>query len=373
MGKLLGAIICAVLFVCSANAVELSFMDFDGTIFKPEKFNRNTPGIYGSKVILYRIENRPNLFVEVEGAPAEVEVSTLDLENKLTKINDVTELEELLLSPKDGRIGSLEKVTLSDGTVIVPGIYRISSPGSFKYFRESPAGRNYLLEVFKNAEELEVKGLGTFKGPFWNHMVNLLSNMDSAKQFGIITARGHSKREWQEFFDYLLEKGYIKFLPNMNNIHNINRPEYEKYGMGDADSVRKVGLLQEIVQELTRAKISETDNRLHPNGKEAGKFHSISFVDDNQKTLELAYDVLKNFSMRRWNVKIILSNAGQDFEVKKSKKPRSFVITDIGTTRPATDYEAYGEPIHQNRNKFVGAKNSVGLDRSVNNCSSIFR
>lgn len=375
MGKLLGSIIWVTLLICSANAAELSFFDFDGTIYQPKKNNKRVQGDYDSKIILFLIENRPNLLVQIPAnSPREIEVSTLDLTHKMTRINEITELEESLLSPRDGRIGSLDPVTLSDGRVIIPGLYRIEVPASFKYFRESPADRNYLLEEFKRAEKLEIEGKGTFRGPYWNHMTQLLSTPESARQFGIITARGHSTREWQEFFDYLLEKGYIKNLPLMRNIHNINRPEYEKYGMGDADSGRKIGLLKKIIQELTTVKTTEKDNRLHPNGKEAGNFHSVFFVDDNQKTLDLAYEELRDFAMRRWNVKIILSNSGLDHEVKRSKRPKSFVISDNGTVRAATDYEAYGEPVHLNDKKFVGAKSfalPAGVGR-VNKCSAIF-
>ncbi len=373
VGKLLGAIICVTLLVCSASAVELSFMDFDRTIFKPEKFDRNTPGTYGSKVILYRIENRPNFFVEFNDAPVEIEVSAVDLEHRLTKMNDITKKDELLLAARDGRFGSLDKVTLSDGRVIVPGIYYLNVPASFKYYRESPAGRNYLLEDFKNAEELEARKIGTFKGPYWNHMVNLLSHVDSAKQFGIITARGHSKREWQEFFDYLLTKGYIKFLPDMRHIHNINRPEYEKYGMGDSDSLRKVGLLKQIIMDMSIRKFRDSDYRLHPNGSEAASIHSISFADDNQRTLELAYEELRSLAMRRTPVKIIISSAALDHEVNQSRKPRSYVITDRGLIRPATNFETYGEPVHQNANRFQGAKNSAELERGlIKTCASLF-
>lgn len=380
MGKLLGSIIWVTTLIigvaiCSANAAELSFFDYDRTIFEPKKTNKTAPGIYDSKVILYLIENRPNLLVQIPpDAPREIEVSSLDLKHKMTRINEITEAEESLLAPKDGRIGSLEPVKLSDGTVIIPGLYRVEVPASFKYFRESPAGRNYLLEEFKRAEMLEVEGIGTFRGPHWNHMVQMLSDRESAKQFGIITARGHSTREWQEFFNYLLEKGYIKNLPNMRNIHNINRPEYEKYGMGDGDSVRKIGLLKKIAQELTQIKTSDTDNRLHPNGQEAGKFHSLFFVDDNQRTLDLAYEELRDYAMRRWNVKFIIGNSGPDHEVKRSKRPKTYVISDSGTVRPATDFEAYGEPFHLNDKKFVGAKvfiQPAGVGRA-NNCSAIF-
>ena len=137
MGKLLGALICATFFVCSASAVELSVLDFDGTVFEIKKFDKNTPGIYDTKVILYRIENRPNLIVDMPtDLPREIEVSSLDMKHKLTRINEVTEREESILSPKDGHIGSLSEVTLSDGKKIIPGLYRIESPGSFKYFRE---------------------------------------------------------------------------------------------------------------------------------------------------------------------------------------------------------------------------------------------
>lgn len=372
VGKLLGLLIWATIFSGSAVATELSFFDFDGTIYHPKKTDKSAIGIYDSKFILFQIENRPNLLVDAPVGPREIEVSASDLEYKLSKINEMTEERESLLSPKEGRIGSLEKVTLSDGTVIIPGLYRIDVPGSFKYYREAPEGRNYLLEGFKRSEELEVKKIGTFRGIFWNHMVNLLSTPASAKQFGIITARGHSQREWKEFFDYLLEKGYIKNLPNMKNIHNINRAEYEQYGMGDGDSKRKVGLLKKIIQEMTKIKFVETDYRLHPNGSKADYYHSITFIDDNQKTLDMAYEELRNYAMRRWKVKIILSNSGLDHEVKKSRRPRSFVIGEDGTIRSATDFEVYGEPLHQNENKFVGARNSELLSKGVNSCSRLF-
>ena len=350
----------------AANAVELFFFDYDGTIVRPNKTDRNASGIYDSKIVLFRLENRPNLYIDIENEERVIEVSSHDLKHKLTRINEETNLEESLLAEKDGRLGfSTKRVTLSDGRQIIPGIYRIVVPESFKYYRESPKSRNYLLEDFKKSEELETRKIGTFKGPFWSQMVNLLSNEESAKQFGLITARGHAIREWKEFFEYLKERGYIKYLPDFKNIHNINRPEYEKFGMGDGDSIRKVGLLKQIIAEMSTRKYKESDLRLHPNGEEAVRIHSLSFVDDNQKTLELAYDELRSLALRQTNVKIILSNAGLDHEVTKSRRPRSFVLTYDGVVRPATDFEIYGEPTHQKNSRFVGAKNSRELEKSL--------
>lgn len=358
----------------AANAVELFFFDYDGTIVNPKKTSRQNSEIHDTKVVLFRIENRPNLFIDVEDAPRVIEVSAQDLKHKLTRINEITTEEESLLSPKDGRVGSLEKVTLSDGTVIVPGLYRIIVPESFKYYRESPRGNNYLLNDFKKAELLEAQRIGTFKGPFWSHMVNLLSNEESAKQFGIISARGHSLREWKELFSYLQERGHIKHLPDFKNIHSINRPEYEQYGMGDGDSIRKVGLLKQIILDMSKRKYKESDIRLHPNGQEAVQIHSLSFVDDNQRTLELAYSELRALALRQTNVKIIISNAGLDHEVKKSRKPRSYVLTFDGVVRPATDFEIYGEPAHQNKSRFLGVKNSAVLEQSLTkSCVGLFK
>lgn len=371
VGKLL-VLIWVTFTICSASAAQLFFFDYDGTILLPKKSDKNALGIYDTKVKLFKIHNRPNLLVNLPDGPEVIEVSASDIKHKLTRINEVTEEEESILSPKDGRIGSLEKVTLSDGSTIVPGLYRIMIPESFEYYRESPEGRNYLLEDFKLAEQLEAKKIGTFKGPFWSHMVNLLSDETSAKQFGLITARGHSSREWKELFDYLLERGYIKYLPDLKNIHNINRPEYEKYGMGDSDTIRKVELLKDIALNLSKKRNTNDDYRLHPNGKDAGFYHSLSFVDDNQKTLQLAYQELRHFATKRMKVKFILSNSGLDHEVKKSRKPRSFVITGDGVARPATDFEIYGEPAHQNQNRFLGAKDSKKLNEGLKSCAMIF-
>ena len=105
MGKFLMSLVLVTFVGTAANAVELFFFDYDGTIVRPNKTDRNASGIYDSKIVLFRLENRPNLYIDIENEERVIEVSSHDLKHKLTRINEETNLEESLLAEKDGRLG----------------------------------------------------------------------------------------------------------------------------------------------------------------------------------------------------------------------------------------------------------------------------
>jgi hypothetical protein len=371
VGKIL-TILGIVLQVYSAQAVELYYFSYS-SIVNPVKFDQRTPGIYGTKIRLFKIQHRPNTVVSIPEGPDMVEVSLTDLNTTLTRYNAITHVDESILSPADGRIGSLEKVTLEDGQVITPGLYYLKSPESYEYLMESPEGRSYPLEDFKSAEQLETQRLGTMKGPFWKPFMHLLSNQESAGRVGLIMSRGQDPyREWSELGDYWIEKGYAKYKMNPKNIYNLALPQFHEFGMEVNDFIgRRVKLMKEIVTRVAMKRQPDaSDMRLNPNGNGEGLFHTFHFVIRDQKTLFLAIAELKKLASSKFPVKIIIHNAGDDVDVQRSFLPRHMVLTREGSYREATPEESFGNLKDQEP---IKKENRTEASRNAVSCMELFK
>lgn len=317
----LGVFLC----VQSSLGVTLILSDFHDTIVETRR-NSSCSGTFETKVILYRIEQLGSVIIPRVDEPEQVEVTPFELE-RIRKSLGSGPLEPGAIK---------ETVKLSSGKTIHPGYFFIRNPDSYKYFMEAPAGKNYLLRDFKAAELREPKE--GFKGPFWDSMVEILKTKEGAQSFGVISAAGYSEKEWQEFFEYLQSKKYIKHLPNFSLFRSISRPEFDKYSIDWDVPGKKVAIAREFALALRFQSLSDSDVRLAPDGKSKGKYHSILFADDKKETVHGMSELFFYLSRSQLvsPVKYGIFNAGTNV---RTQRDRFWIVSDTGIARSAVDRE----------------------------------
>lgn len=288
--------------------VEMSLFDFDGTLVE----NRQArDGTMNPPVILFRNDQRLNLIQSEATGPRQIFISQQDLH----KISE-------FLGTGEGRPGAVNReVELADGTKIKPGEYYIRLPDSFQYFREGPPGQNFLLLSFRDAFEKGARG--AWKGPMWDIFAGLCETEKGAESVGIITARGHSRQEWDELFDYMKTKGLIRFKPNVRRVFSMSRSEFDRYsggggafGRDQADmSVRKANLIDEMLTQLVRVNLPD------------GELHSFMYADDEPAILERVAGVFRKIAFGSHTpVRMTLANSGLKSQIRASALPEFAVI-----------------------------------------------
>lgn len=295
-------------FAAKARAqIEVNIFDFDGTLLENRQIREGT---FNPKFILYRNEQRLNLLQIQASGPKTVHVTEQDLYKFRAHL--------ALGEGQPGTVG--REYELLDGTKIKPGEYYVRYPDSLAYFREG-TDRNHLLDAFIQAETKSPEG--RWKGPLWNDFAELASTEDGAKTISILTARGHSSKEWEELFDYLIERKHIKFKPDLRRIFNVTRPEFDKYsnhgGAAGQDPVdvpnRKANIVYEILMKLART----------PTG--SSKLHTVRVADDDLTNLQRIASVFQKVAFGNQSpVRMILINAGLSTQIRSSGRPEFSVI-----------------------------------------------
>jgi len=333
--RIFGALVVSAFFVWVATQASFAdrfyLFDVHGTLLNTTE---SQGGSFRSTYKLFRVDHRANVLQPVADGPRVIEVS-------------IEELETLYpyLSRGDNLPGSMNYFKLADGSLIRPGEYRLDLTHSFVHFRtpqvgDPDYGRNFLLEDLQKAIERDNL---RWQGPMWREFVELVKA--HPEQVGIITSSGYEAKDWDAFFDFLIEQGEIENKPNPNHIHNISLRSYDTLNLQGNSAVQKAELLRKFVKGLSRKRPDpQSDLVLNPDGTGQGAFHTIVFYDDNQKTLERVYEAMSEVvSSRIADVKIVIINAGSDRQVQQSQKPRAFVIRSNGKFREARPEEVVGE------------------------------
>lgn len=308
-------------------AATIVMSDFDNTIVETREAQ---DGTFQTPFVLFRIEQRATTLQDAPRGPAEIHLSPIEFHRN-----------RAYFGKGSGQPGALNrKIELQDGTVVNPGLYYVRNPESFRHFF-STDDRNNPLEDLKAAQSRDAEG--KWKGPFWETMVKILANPESARTFGLITARGHTEKDWVEFFEYLKKTGEIENLPNFRLFHNVSLADYDQFSLTWNTAQQKVGVMREMVQHLGRTPV--TDERLSPDGKTREPYHYLIFVDDNQETLDAAIRVFQQYAQNKTvRVKFGVFNTGNRTEVTASRRPQYAIIKSDGTFRHATPEEILGEP-----------------------------
>lgn len=320
----------AVFFTWTAEAKLVVFSDFDGTIVE-DREHAPFKGTFKTPFVLYRIPQRLSTIQEPLTGPETLEVSPHDFHRMRPHLAN------------GNRPGSNRKYTTHSGVQVVQGEYQSLNPQTFKYFFSDTSGeRNYLLEAFDKAYEGEKDA---WKGGFFPIMQALLSHEETAKTLMIGTARGHSAKDWEGFFQRLKDLEEIKHLPDVAAFHNVSLEGYDRYDITGNITGRKTGLLTDIAWRLGR--MVATEDRLAPDGKATGKYHYLILVEDHQTTIEAwakeAQSLARNKRLPN-NVKFGIFNFGTKTAIADARRPQFSIVTSDGTFRAATPAELVGEP-----------------------------
>ncbi len=336
MGKMGLCVLLFGLHLGTALGETVWLVDFDQTLVESR---REFGGNFRTAYRLFRIDQRANTLQDVASGPRHIDVNPIDY-HRIEKD----------LGRGQGKPGRFRKVKLEDGTTFIAGEYMLRNPDSFIFYgvhQDEP--RNYLLEDFKAAE----KSTGRFQGELWSLMQYALSNKHSSQHFGVITARGHTKKHWMDFFRYLKNKKgksgkhtpYINYLPNPTYIHNTSHPDYDQFDLDWDKAKQKIGVLERTIRDLGRVPVSDSDVRLHPDGKIHEKFHTLVYADDNQASLEAAVDLFRQYIWAGvYPIKFIVINTGLKTEIRQTQRPQYAVMKLDGTFRQASYLERLGEP-----------------------------
>lgn len=291
--------------------------DWDNTIVENRKENGGT---FQTLFKLFRIEQRSTTMQEEVSGPETVWVNHSDL-HKIKKYLGKGSREPGAIS---------RRVTLEDGSSICPGDYFIKNPETFENFITYKNEKNILLEDFQLAEKREPRE--SWQGPFWKYMALILSNEETAKSFGVITARGHSIEQWKELFLYFQKKGYIKYLPNFDLFYNVSLPQYDALSLESNTSIKKSKIVQELGIHLSKLPLAEGETS-----------HTLIFADDEQSTVEMVYDRVHQLTTRSLGpVQYGVFNFGYQREIREAGRPQFSMIEPKGTYRKATLRERVG-------------------------------
>lgn len=208
---------------------------------------------------------------------------------------------------------------------------RTATENSFLFFGpagDGAGGRNYFLEDLKSAV---LSGKPGWKGPAWDAMVFALSNEETARNFGVITARSHLPDEMLEAFAWLRSIGYIRYLPALENLHAVG---------GTANpSAEKARIMIAELEELATIPVGKKWKAVDgPDPVKRGQYHVWTFSDDDWGNFAKARDAIGE-EMRKGkfgNTKVMLFFTGVNHP---TESPHGIVLLPNGEPRPLTATE----------------------------------
>ncbi len=253
-----------------------------------------------TQITLYRKAGIPNGLPETRG------VSTDDF---------------ALIRDKIGKSGEWENYELRK-TATENSFLRFGPAG------DGPGGRNYFLEDLK---ETILSGKSGWKGPAWDAMIFALSNEETAKNFGVITARSHLPEEMLEAFEWLRSIGYIRHLPALENLHAVG-------GAADPSGEKAKIMIEELAELEAIPPGKKWKSVEGPDPMRRGQYHVWTFSDDDWGNFTKARDAIGEEMQKGkfGNTKVMLFFTGVNHP---TEKPHGIVLLPSGEPRPLTAAE----------------------------------
>lgn len=264
----------------------------------------------------------------VEARTLQITELSLDFDDNIVYLNTPIYIfhkvthEELALSTKQY---AAHKATIGHSGPYADYVFAFGSNGSFRKFEDNATGEPSanLMEALKNAIQdipenpaSQAKELAEWQGPSWSYFNRALNQSESAHWVSIITARGHSPQSFTKAFQYLQELGYLKHLPDEENIYPIT---YKKRGeIGSIAGEKALRLLSRLDQIQALALGEDMIEVWDSDGIEKKRLHLFGFSDDDtenyQTCLQAVVKEVKNNSDRWKNIKIafFLTSLGVD-------------------------------------------------------------
>ncbi len=312
---------------------QIVLSDYDGTLVS-HRISQN--GTHSTPYVLFKVTEKPPVFEVLESSgPIEIEVSAWDFERLTQRSGNL-----LTRRVGPGQIfwGALQSLTLQNGETIVPQHYEFDQPRSFRYFLNHLDPKptvNRILESFKEAEAAPTpegfkpkwEGHLAWQGTFFREMQLMLSNPETAANFGVITARYHPIEHWKALFRHWKKRGYIEYLPNFDLFLNVGDPKYDHLVRDPDPALRKAAVLDEFIRTLIHVPARSSAASESPS-------HRLIVAEDTQRNLEKMVALFKGYAMSPPRatvpVEFAVFNAGTPTEIRDSKIPEFTVIEPTG-------------------------------------------
>lgn len=155
-----------------------------------------------------------------------------------------------------------------------------------------------------------------WQGPSWHALVKALRDPRTAERFYVLTARQHSPEHLLDGFRVLQDKGYIRFLPKLENLHGV--------GGSHLTAERKAELMAEILDAIEATPPS-------PDGARPAAGFSDDTWANHEKMRDALLAAIRARPARWTRVKIVLFYTGIG---DVAHPPEAIVLNPDGTIRP---------------------------------------
>jgi hypothetical protein len=249
----------------------------------------------------------------------------------------------VLLKPKPGHTGPVVRMTTGEFALQREKIgktepYRDYS-ASYEEMSDPPTGAdsNLVRSIRKAIARWEAAGKDPlrlpFKGPAWDHFVNIMSTKKGANSMSIITARAHESSSLRAGLQVLRDAHLIKYIPDTDqSLYGVSSTQFKaKYGGGSLNnpSAAKVQVMMDQLDELQK----EADRNTY--------LAHWSFSDDDPGNVKEAYEAFKNEltkNPRRWNkVRIKLIPTGSLEGLTELTNFQKRLVVEMNCNRDKTD------------------------------------
>ncbi len=333
--------------ICGFNqgfAQRAYIFDYDGTIVEDRI---DLGGNHKTTYRIFRINYRGSTFQSEIQGPAYIDISHADWEKFTTpKYDPITKHPQypLWLARGEGKLGSIDPYTLTDGRVITPGHYTILSPDTFVKYNENPGGENYFETSFAEAVKQTRKRQGRVQGEAFHTFYELINNPETIGGVYVISARGHSFNEILEKLKNDRDKRKLiskhvtdTDLESLARRHiMMMRQEYHHFdnGMGQVEvKVQKANYIAEIAKALLQVNPADYVTMLDSSGQKTVRGVEIVYFEDRYEYIESVVGELQDIVNRRRNLKVVIHNAGRLEDVERSERPKTYVLTPFSTER----------------------------------------
>lgn len=200
--------------------------------------------------------------------------------------------------------------------------------GSFREFRDLATPRRNVIR--KHLLAALAKPPAQWQGLSFSAFVQALSNPETARKTTIITARGHSPARVREALRELQRRGYIEYLPPLENIFPVT---WSGTRLAGSPAERKTAIMSMLLDEVQATRLGRRALPvITPDGQGRRPMHLWGFSDDTYENFAKAVSVLSGEVQKgRWpDVKITVFFTGRG---DRRHPPHAVILTPDGKTR----------------------------------------
>ncbi len=349
----------------SAEAKYVYIFDFDGTLVDDSRINSS----WKTPWILRKVD-------QVR--------SSAQINSSLTQATDNIEISAGeyiahmgLWSVGNGSLGSSKEIKLIKDPylkrpeVIIPGQYYVDPNITYKFYRSSVEGTNYLVtNLYEAKSRIESQRLSPFDfaGPAFPVLQKAMQSAATVGDVHLFTARNQSAEEFQSFFDQLKLFGFLENSRGINrrgllttpSVHQLQGIESILYGRSLTEGKKNV--VDRIIKLTTNTNSPTTFDYSAENPNEIVSTHTIIVAEDDPSNINVLIHLLTELSHGHStrNLKLVLMNTAPDFILQRSPFPKNtkWLVFNHGFVRAASENEI---------KNYTGAHSLPQEDRSYSN------